>query len=277
MKTILNTLCLFSIYSIQLFAQSPDTLWTKVFVGERGVLGRSVQQTLDGGYILAGSKDSIYNNDRDVWLIKTYENGDTIWTKTFGGSAWDEGYSVQQTTDGGYIVCGTTGSFGAGRTDVWLIKTDENGDTIWAKTYGGSDTEYGLSVQQTADSGYIITGWTWPFDGWEDGLLIKTDENGDTLWTRTFSESPAADAGYSVQQVADKGYIVCGITTSYSGGLDVLLIKFDKNGNKLWSKTFGGSGVDKGYSVRQTTDGGYIVCASTSSYSFGNWDVGTCQ
>ena len=270
--TAFNFFHLLVLLSPRLFAQAPDTLWTKVFVGERNLWGHSVQQTKDGGYIIAGKRDS-FTVDMDCLLIKTDDNGDTLWTKIFGGSVWDEGSSVQQVTGGGYVVCGTTGSFGAGRTDVWLIKTDENGDTIWTKTYGGSGTEYGLSVQQTADSGYIITGWTWPVGGWEDGLLIKTDGNGDTLWTRTFSESPIDDAGYSVQQVTDGGYIVCGITTSYSGGLDALLIKFDKNGNKIWSKTFGGSGIDKGLSVRQTTDGGYIVCGSKSLSEFGNRDI----
>jgi len=259
--------------SQNLFSQAPDTAWTKVFGGERSVWGNSVQQTIDGGYIITGRKDSIFTNDVDVWLIKTDENGDTLWTKTFGGSAWDEGYSVQQTLDGGYIVCGFTSSFSAGGSDVWLIKTDENSDTLWTKTYGGSDIEYGLSVQQTLDRGYIVAGWTRPYDGWSDVWLIKTNENGDTLWTKTFGGSTTDDAGYSVQQTTDDGYIVCGVTSSSLGGLDVWLIKTDENGDTLWTKTFGGSSIDKGYSVQQTTDDGYIVSGRTGSFGASWADV----
>jgi len=147
-----------------------DTLWTNTFGGSSSDYGYCVKQTTDGGYIITGRTDSYGKGGRDFWLIKTDSNGDSTWTKTFGGSSQDFGYSVQQTTDGGYVITGTTDG------NVWLIKTDSLGQEVWNQTLGGSSDDYGWSVQQTADGGYIITGQTDSYGngGW-DVWLIKTD------------------------------------------------------------------------------------------------------
>ena len=181
--------------------------------------------------------------------------------KIFGGSETDEGSSVQQTTDDGYVIVGGTTSFGNGEYDVWLIKTDSNGNEVWNKTFdGGIYADEGTSVQQTTDGGYIITGTTHQ-NGTLDLWLIKTDSNGNEVWNNIF-EGSNWEQGKLVQQTTDGGYIIVGVTNSFGNGeYDVWLIKTDSNGNEVWSYAYGGGGsdADVGYSVQQTTEGGYII------------------
>lgn len=243
--------------------------WERTYGGNDYDYGNSVQQTTDGGYIITGYTTSFGNGWSDVYLIKTDGNGDTLWTKTYGGGGIDDGRSIQQTTDGGYIITGSTSSFGNGLSDVYLIKTDGNGDTLWTKAFGGGKNDIGFSVQQTTDGGYIVTGSTDSFgNGLLDVYLIKTDENGDALWTKTFGGGENDD-GLSVQQTADGGYIVTGLT--YSFGANVYLIKTDSNGELVWAEFYGGDDVDGGWSGQQTNDGGYIIAGYSSS--FGNGEV----
>jgi hypothetical protein len=179
-----------------------------------------------------GGTDSFGNGDRDAYLIKTDGNGVEQWNQTFGGTAYDVGNSVQQTTDGGYIITGRTGSYGPGDKDVYLIKTDGNGDSLWTKTFGGSAFDLGTSVKQTSDGGYIISGGTNSFgNGERDVYLIKTDGNGTELWNKTFGGS-SVDIANSLQLTSDGGYIIIGFTEyPGNGDRDLLLIKTNGNGN----------------------------------------------
>ena len=253
---------------------APEVEWDKTFGGSNWDLGASIQQTSDGGYVVTGLTWSYGAGDADVWLVKTDSSGNKQWDKTFGGSGNETGLSVQQTSDGGYVVTGSTSSYGAGDYDVWLIKTDSSGNKQWDKTFGGSSYDWGSSVQQTSDGGYVVTGHTSSYGaGNGDVWLIKTDSSGNKQWDKTF-DSSGNESGYSVRQTLDGGYIVAGATDiDGAGGGDVWLIKTDSSGNKQWDKTFGGWSDDVGDSVQQTSDGGYVVAGYTWSYGAGEDDV----
>ena len=209
--------------------------WGKIF----GTVGRfdaaySVQQTADGGFILAGENGS---NSADLWLIKTDNNGNEEWNRTLGGNSWDEGASVQQTKDGGYIAAGLTTSYGAGNTDLWVVKTDAQGNEEWSRTFGGIHPDEAHSVRQTLDGGYILAGYTFSsFLTLRDILLVKLDPEGNTQWERTIG-GLGEDTARCVEQTDDGGYILCGHTTSYgAGSSDMFLMKTDPLGNPpiLW-------------------------------------------
>ena len=260
-------------YTLYLTTVSADT-WTKTYGGKDYDEGNAVQQTSDSGYIITGTTDSFGAVLWDVWLIRAISSGDTLWTRTYGGTDFDVGLSVQQTTDGGYIIAGLTKSFGAGLWDVWLIKTNSLGDTAWTKTYGRGGSDGGESVQQTSDGGYIVAGWIESFGtGTWDVWLIKTDPLGDTLWTKTYGGTDF-DVGWSVQQTPDGGYIIAGGTESFGAGAsDVWLIKTNSSGDTVWTKTYGGRGSDVGHSVQQTSDGGYIIAGYKNSFGAGSGDL----
>jgi len=242
--------------------ENGDTLWTKKY-GENGYRssGYSVQQTSDGGYILTGY---IFLDSHDVYLIKTDSYGDTLWTRSYDNGLQEEGYSVSQTSDGGYIITGSSYVIDYWQSDIYLIKTDSNGDTIWTKTIDNNACDKASTGSQTSDGGFIIVGATdstsIPND--HDLFIVKTDVSGSTLWTKTYRLNNRFTAGYCIQQTTDNGYIVTGITNTIQGNSEILLMKTDSLGDTLWTKAFGGESYDYGYYVEQTSDGGFIISGS---------------
>jgi len=253
-------------------SQKLKNVFMKTFGGVNDDGANCVQQTSDGGFVLAGSTRSFGAGQSDVYLIKTDSTGNKVWEKTFGGSNDDFGYSVQETFDGGYVITGSTSSFGAGLDDIYLVKTDANGNAIWEKTFGGSNWDYGRSVKQSTDGGFIITGWTYSLGAGEaDVYLVKTDNVGNKIWEKTFGGSKH-EIGFFVQQTSDGGFIIGGTKTNESTS-DFYLIKTSTTGNKVWEKTFGGSNLEGVYSGQQTSDDGFIIVGYTKSFGVGNNDV----
>jgi hypothetical protein len=273
-RTLLFTASTLIAITPSAFAQAPQTLWIKNLGASRvEEYANAMQPTSDGGFIIAGQTGLLLGVPGEVWLVRTDAAGDTLWTKKYGGAGREEGHAVQQTGDGGFIIAGTTTSYGAGRTDAWLIRTNAAGDTVWTKTYGGSSEDYAEAVELTADGGFIITGNTfYPGSVNSDLWLIRADATGDTLWTRTFG-GPGIEQGKSVQQTSDGGFVVTGRLSSFSaiGQSDVWLIRTDADGDSLWTRSFAGPGpswsFDYGNAVQQTIDGGFVVVGSTDNGS----------
>ena len=240
------------IFSLRVFSQPT---FHKAYGGNAEDRGYSVQQTTDGGYIIAGFTKSFGSGNSDVYLVKTDSAGDTLWTKVYGGIDEDVANYVQQTGDGGYIVAGYTYSFGAGVQDIYVLRTNSTGDTLWTKTYGGIDYDWAYHVEQTNDGGYIIFGTTSDFSGTSvKAYAIKTDPSGTPVWSKTYFNNTGC-WGYSARQTSDGGYIFSGYL-----GSNILLLRTDSLGDTLWTKTWAAVGANyDGSDVIQTADGGYLV------------------
>lgn len=172
------------------------------------------------------------------------------------------GTACSKPVTGGYILTGRTRSFGAGESDLWLLKTDPLGDTVWTKIYGSKNREWGLRVRQTFDGAYIILGGTFPVDS-EPPItwLLKTDSLGDTLWTQTYEGTGSwGEVANWIEQTTDGGYIITGRKHG-----DLWLVKLDSLGEILWERSYGGEWYDEGHCVQEASDGGYIVTGYTSS------------
>lgn len=240
--------------------------WEKTLGGFGREFGFCVQETDDGGYIMTGAKKPSWFANYDLWIVKTDSKGIVEWEKLYGGSREDLGFSICQTTDGGYIATGYR-SFSPGKK-LYIVKTNSSGDMEWERLYGGVNTAEGSCIQQTSDGGYIVTGYYYisSKEGPKEDLwLLKLDSSGFNEWDKTFGGA-GRDIGLYVSQTDEGGYIVTGLTESYgSGGGDVWLIKTDPRGNIEWDTTFGGIKFDQGTAVHQTADGGYIIAGFNST------------
>ncbi len=277
MKTINSKLFLTTVVLLLFGVTNLHAQWLqgqKIFGGSNLDYGYAIDLTSDGGYIMAGKTNSFGVGGDDVYLVKLDSEGDMLWSKTYGGTENDEAYSVEQTNDGGYIIGARTASFGAQGQDMYIIKTDAGGSTLWAKAYGRGEDELIYAIKQTSDSGYIAVGSTGFPIGSDNTYIVKTDASGTPLWNRVYRESKNEYA-FSVAQTGDGGYIVAGATYSFGAAdnYDIFLMKIDFNGDMIWTKTYGGTNDEWAKSVTQTSDSGYIVTGITSSFGAGLSDV----
>ena len=270
--------------------KSPSIQWQRTF--ESGSAANCIQQTSEGGYIAAGymtyeeGKVTNHHGGKDVLVIKLDNSGNLQWQKALGGSMDDEANSIQQTSDGGFIVVGNTNSIDGDFTnkkkdkgfDYWVIKLDESGNIQWQKRYGGEGADFAKSVQQTLDGGYIVAGSSRSnFKNIERGLLqgfndenwiLKLSEKGDVQWQNVFG-GKGYDNPESIQQTKDKGYIIAGESNKSiilsESDYNFSVIKLNEKGVIQWQKSLGGTNDDEAYSVKQTSNGDYIVAGTTQS------------
>ena len=247
--------------------------WEKTFGGAGSDDGQSVRQTYDNGFIITGTTNSIGNGYTDIYLIKTDSLGNLEWQKAFGGAGGESGCAGRQTPDSGYVLIGSTGSFGEGYSSIYVVRTDKNGDSLWAYTYGGNRADFGYSVEVTADGGLIFVGATASFgNGESDAYLIKTDPFGNPEWDYTYGGN-YDDRGYKVKELNSGNFILTGKTESYSSTIDAYLIMTNPIGQPVWTSNFGGNLSDEGTAIAFDAEENIIVAGKSFSYSSGGSDI----
>jgi hypothetical protein len=222
-----------------------------------------VEQTPDGGFVLIGTVWLAGALSSDILLLRTDPQGEELWRRRYGGTDVDWGTGLEQTTDGGVVLVGTSWSGISKRAEVYLAKVDSSGNPMWSHRLGGRSRELGHGVRQLADGGFAVAGTTDSFgSGAEDGWLIRTDLTGKVLWQKTYG-GERADRVYSLCAGAG-GLVAVGETASFAeGGTDVYVIQTDASGKLLWEKALGGAGKDQARSIRETRGGGFLITGST--------------
>ncbi len=267
MKVLLYRTLFVLAFTAAVFPQS--IVWNHTYGGEDYDEANAVQQTMDGGFITAGYTQSFgIGRFGNGYLIKTDINGDTLWTRLYGSDGMDVFAALCLTADSGYIAVGLTDTPNDFE-NIYVVKVDKDGNTVFEKNFGGSQKDVGLSIAPAGDGGFVITGGTKSVSvGEEDLFLFKINESGDSLWFKTYGTA-GNDPGYGITPTDDGGFIVGGL---YNWS-DAWLLRTDSNGDTLWTKTFGGSNYEEANSVVQTSDKGYIFCGSTSSSGAGELDA----
>jgi len=247
--------------------------WNKLFSGSYDKSAHCFNNAYDGGYLITWGTTNI-EDDGDLWLIKTDDSGNEEWNKIFGGPDTDGGNRVLQTDDNGYIVIGSTYSYGAGNRDGWLIKTDGYGNEEWRRTYGMTFDDGLTDIKKTIDGGFIVLGTKQIVDSDDDIWLLKFDAEWNLEWERIIGDRDYNENGNSIQQTSDNGYIITGNHRSafITGNKQGIILKTDVNGIVEWSKLFGGPDEENGRYVIQTSDEGFIVIGETKSYGSGDID-----
>ena len=249
-----------------------NKLWERVYGGINWDFGYCVKQTLDGGFIIAGGTYSYGAGNEDMWLIKTATNGDTLWTRTYGGFLNDEARSVKQTSDGGYLLIGTTQSFGDSLGDVYVVKTDALGDTIWTKTYGGIKEDDGTDIIELPNGEYELCGRTYSYSTSNcKQFLMKISHTGLPIWTQYYGKDSLYNSLEGIAYKHVNEIATVGSYTNFGSTVGYLLLT-DSNGYFQSGWAYGCTGVTNTanlYSMALTKDGGFILCGNTDSTQWG--------
>ncbi len=275
------------------YSQNVNIVWEKCYGGSMMETSHGSCEVFDKGIVIAADSESndfdvhINRGSTDFYIVKIKSNGDTLWTRTFGGSNLDLGCDVTETDDSCIVYTGVTfsndfdinTSYGGG--DIFAVKLDAIGNTLWKKTFGGSDVDNAYSIISTKNGACALFGYTGSSDfyinqnyGSHDCVLINLDQNGDTLWVKTLGGT-LSEIGQDIIYTSDNGFAVIGSTESSDydvgnnyGNHDIWLVKLDSLGNIQWEKNYGGTDSDEGMSIYQTNDGGYIMAGMTNSNDF---------
>lgn len=246
--------------------QAGEPVWSRTYGGQYADRCRGLTILRDG-YMLAGFLSRSALGYADVWLLRLDASGDTLWSRTYGGSDADWAERIVPTMDGGYLIAGSTYSFGAGELDTYLVKVDANGDPIWSRTYGTPRMDFMRDIDRTRDGGFVVVGTMYPPGSWiPDIWVIRIDASGNLIWDRRYGGAGSED-GDSVRETRDGGFIIAGVTTSYGApGPNAILIRTDSEGNTIWQQTYGGNATDTALAVKQTADGGFVAAGYSSSF-----------
>jgi len=274
MKNVLGLFFLIIICIITAQNAHSNQYWAKSFGGYGQDHAFCIQQTTDEGYIIAGYTDSFGSGGFDIWILKLDTYGNVTWEKTYGRIYNDYARSIQQTSDGGYIVAGYTSSSISENFDLLVLKLDSSGNLLWHKVYGGTGSDTARYIQQTTDGGYILGAYSNSFGDKTTSLwILKLNQDGTVFWEKTYSAS-SSDILRAIQQTSDEGYIVAGKTqVSPDNNTDAWVLKLDSTGNVSWQKTYGGSSSEGATSIQQTSEGGYILAGWTNSFALPSSDM----
>lgn len=285
--------CIFLIVSFTISAQAPEIIWSKSYGGTSDDLGRSIEKTANGNYILSGGAESV-NYDvtvhhgttefQDYWLVNILPDGTINWQKSYGGSGGETATDIHQTTDGGYIVAGYTESSDGNVTDhigfydYWILKLNPSGTISWKKSFGGTLGEFLNDVIETPDGGFIGIGYAHSADfdvtenfGQNDYWVVRLDASGNLLWQKSYGGSDE-DIGMSIVNCEEGGFLLGGYSRSEDGDVesnhgnyDVWLVKINDAGEIIWERAYGGNNIEYHAGIIQNEDGDYLVCNSTAS------------
>ncbi len=267
----------YDVYVLKLDANG-NLQWSRTIGGPSDEFGYGIIQTTDGGYLVVGETWSFGPGSASIYAIKLDASGNQEWTRVIGGTAQDYARGALQTADGGYLIAGTSWSFGPGQYDIFLVKLDIGGNFLWSRGIGTADgDEFASAMIALRDppAGYAIIGTTTAFGQGEDFYILRLKPSGIPRWAIPLGGANT-DLGLAIAQSAEGGLLAVGYTESFGqapGNGDVYVAHLDSLGNLQWSKILGGTGADVGRSVLATLDDGYAIAGYTESYGQGTSDM----